>query len=38
VRVEWDDGEVEQATQDAAFSVRLSRSVPAHGYAWAVLS
>ena len=38
VRVEWDDGSTEQATQDAFFSLRLRRLVPALGYVWAALT
>jgi len=38
VRVQWSNGDVEQATQDAAFSVRLSRVVPPRGYDFAILS
>ena len=38
VAVEWDTGDVEHVVQDAFFNLRLSRSVPPLGYAWAALS
>jgi len=38
VQLEWDDGSTEQATQDAAFGVRLGRTIPARGFVWAALS
>ena len=38
VTVLWSDGTSEKVVQDASFSLRLQRVIPAHGYDWAVLS
>jgi ketol-acid reductoisomerase len=38
VRAEYDDGSVEQLQQDAGFSVRVRRAIPARGYTYAILS
>ena len=38
VSFEWNDGSIEQRAQDAAFRVRVERTVAARGYAWVALS